>query len=162
MAVHLLKAVQKIPGNLPDIWDFFAQPSNLVKITPKEMDFQILSEASDQELYPGQIIEYTVRPLLGIPFYWMTEITQVRPQSFFIDEQRKGPYSLWHHQHHFEVIDGGVKMTDTVHYSSPLGFLGEIANTLIVRKKLEDLFDYRVKRIEETFGAWEGGTVVIR
>ena len=162
MAVHMLKAVQKIPGSINEIWNFFAQPGNLAKITPAAMDFRIISERNEGDLYPGQIIEYTVKPLLGISVYWMTEITQVRHESFFIDEQRKGPYALWHHQHHFELIEGGVKMTDLVHYNNPLGFLGEIANVVLVKKKLKDLFEYRVGKIEEHFGKWDGGTVEIR
>jgi len=162
MAVHMLKAVQKIPGSINEIWNFFAQPGNLAKITPAGMDFRIISEWNEGDLYPGQIIEYTVRPLLGISVYWMTEITQVRHESFFIDEQRKGPYALWHHQHHFETIEGGVKMTDLVHYNNPLGFLGEIANVILVKKKLKDLFEYRVGKIEEQFGKWDGGSVEIR
>lgn len=162
MAVHLLKAVQRIPGSPVAVWDYFSNPANLAKITPVEMDFQVISDKWDKEIYPGQIIEYKVRPVFGIPVYWMTEITQVQSQKFFIDEQRRGPYSLWHHQHHFEPVEGGVLMTDLVHYSSPLGFLGEIANVVLVKRKLKKLFEYRVKKIEERFGKLDGGTVVIR
>ncbi len=161
MAVHQLKAVQHIPGNLPEIWRFFSQPGNLATITPKEMDFRVRSEDDGKEIYPGQIIEYTVRPLLGIPLYWMTEITHVEHESFFVDEQRKGPYAIWHHQHHFKEVEGGVQMTDLVHYNNPLGFLGEIANKIMVRRKLTDLFEYRVKKIGEIFGAWPGEKVVV-
>ncbi|RYY60056.1 MAG: hypothetical protein EOO05_11220 [Chitinophagaceae bacterium] len=162
MAVHMLKAVQRIPGSPAEIWEFFSNPANLATITPAEMDFRVISDKWEKEIYPGQIIEYTVRPVFGIPFYWMTEITQVQSQVFFIDEQRKGPYSLWHHQHHFEPIDGGMLMTDMVHYSNPMGFLGEIANAVLVKKKLRELFEYRVKKIEEKFGEWGGATVTIR
>ena len=162
MAVHMLKAVQQIPGSPQEVWEYFSNPANLAKITPVEMDFQVISDKWEKEIYPGQIIEYTVRPVFGIPVYWMTEITQVKPQVFFIDEQRKGPYSLWHHQHHFEPMAGGVRMTDLVHYSNPLGFLGEIANVVLVRKKLKALFEYRVGKIEERFGKSGEATISIR
>ena len=93
----------------------------------------------------------TVYIVLGIPIYWMTEITQVEDKKFFIDEQRFGPYSLWHHQHHFREVEGGVEMTDIVHYKLPLGFLGDIAHALFVKKQLKGIFDYRFKIVEEMF-----------
>jgi len=162
MAVHMLKAVQQIPGSPEAIWSFFADPGNLAKITPKTMDFRVISEETGKQIYPGQVIEYHVRPLLGIRMYWMTEITQVRDGSFFIDEQRKGPYRIWHHQHHFETIGGGVLMTDLLHYEIPFGFLGSIANAVLVKAKLKDLFEYRVKAIEGFFGKMGDTRVEIR
>jgi ligand-binding SRPBCC domain-containing protein len=108
-------------------------------------------------MYAGQIIEYTVKPVLGIPLYWMTEITQVKDKEYFIDEQRFGPYSLWHHQHHFKAIDGGVEMTDIIHYKNPLGIFGKITNALFVKNKLKGIFDYRFKKVEEMFGHWPKG-----
>ena len=156
MAVHRLKAVQTIPGSLDQIWDFFSRGENLPKITPPEMDFQIISEKNGGAIYAGQIIEYKVRPVFNIPVYWMTEITQVQDRSFFIDEQRKGPYSLWHHQHHFRKVPGGVEMTDLVHYQNPMWIFGEIANGLMVKSKLKKLFEYRWAKVEALFGAWEG------
>ena len=103
-------------------------------------------------MYPGQIIEYTVKPVLGIPLYWMTEITHVVDKQFFVDEQRFGPYTMWHHQHHFKAVDGGVEMTDIVHYKLPFWFLGDIANTLFVKKQLQGIFDFRWKKVEDLFG----------
>ncbi len=103
-------------------------------------------------MYAGQIIEYTVKPLLGIPLYWMTEITHVQPHVYFVDEQRYGPYSMWHHQHHFKEIDGGVEMTDIVHYKIPFWILGDIANTLFVRSQLEGIFSYRTEVVNKMFG----------
>jgi ligand-binding SRPBCC domain-containing protein len=97
-----------------------------------------------------------VKPVAGIPLYWMTEITQVKDRTYFIDEQRFGPYSLWHHQHHFKEIPGGVEMTDIIHYKNPLGILGRIANALFVKNKLKTIFDYRFKKVEELFGKWNG------
>src|SRR3954469_20424843 len=112
MAVHSLKTIQRIPATLPAVWSFFSNPANLANITPAYMRFNVISRHHGDTMYAGQIIEYTVRPLLGIPLYWMTEITQVKDSEYFIDEQRFGPYSLWHHQHHFRAIANGVEMTD--------------------------------------------------
>ncbi len=136
-------------------WDFFSSPANLQRITPAEMGFKIISRFHGLRMYPGQLIEYKVRPLLGIPVYWMTEITQVQEPVYFIDQQRFGPYTLWHHQHHFKAIPGGVEMTDIVHYRIPLGLLGDLANWLFVKKKLESIFQYRYKAVEELFGSWK-------
>lgn len=103
-------------------------------------------------MYAGQLIEYTVRPVLGIPVYWMTEITHVEQDRFFVDEQRFGPYSLWHHQHHFKEVPGGVEMTDIVHYKVPFWILGDLANMVLVRGKLKEIFEYRFKKVAEIFG----------
>ena len=149
--VYHLKTVQKIPVSLDMAWDFFSDPKNLQAITPASMGFRIISEQQDNRMYAGQVIEYKVRPLLNIPIYWMTEITQVEDKKYFVDEQRFGPYSLWHHQHHFKVVNGFVEMTDIVHYKLPLWFLGDIANWLFVNKQLKGIFDYRSKKIEELF-----------
>lgn len=152
MAVHSLRTEQRLPVDIKQAWDFFSSPANLSVITPSKMDFRIISKHHGDKMYPGQLIEYTVKPVLGVPLYWMTEITHVEPQRFFVDEQRYGPYSLWHHQHHFREIDGGVEMTDIVHYKIPLGWLGDIANTIFVKKQLAEIFDYRFKKVEELFG----------
>ena len=123
MATFSIKTVQKIPVDIETAWEFFSNPSNLQVITPKSIGFKVLSKNHGDKVYPGQIIEYNVSPLLGIPLYWMTEITQVKDKEYFIDEQRYGPYELWHHQHHFKIIDGGVEKTYIVHYRNPLGFV---------------------------------------
>ncbi len=154
MAVYNLKTVQKLPVTLEKAWDFFSSPANLADITPDHMGFNIISAHHGEKMYPGQIIEYTVKPLLGIPLYWMTEITHVKGGQYFVDEQRFGPYAMWHHQHHFKPIEGGVEMTDIVHYKLPLWVLGDIANGLFVRRQLDDIFNYRVKKVEELFGRW--------
>jgi ligand-binding SRPBCC domain-containing protein len=90
--------------------------------------------------------------VLGIPLYWMTEITHVEDQKYFVDEQRFGPYSMWHHQHHFKAIEGGVEMTDIVHYKLPLWILGDIAHTLFVKAQLTHIFDYRFTAVENKYG----------
>jgi ligand-binding SRPBCC domain-containing protein len=138
---------------LDKAWDFFTSPLNLSKITPPEMGFVVTSDfQKDTKVYPGMIITYKVSPLFGIKVNWMTEITHVKEHEYFVDEQRFGPYALWHHQHHFKEIEGGVLMTDHVNYAIPYGFIGRIANSLVVKKKLKEVFDYREKVIQEIFG----------
>jgi ligand-binding SRPBCC domain-containing protein len=150
---HRLKFIQNIPVTTEVAWDFFSSPANLAKITPNHMGFFITSEfAEGQKMYPGQIITYKVSPVLGIKLNWMTEITHVADQQYFVDEQRFGPYAMWHHQHHFKAIKGGVEMTDIVDYVLPFGFLGSIANSLFVKAQLKEIFNYRVKAVEELFG----------
>jgi ligand-binding SRPBCC domain-containing protein len=155
MASHTIKVVQKIPASLDKVWDFFSSPANLQTITPANLHFRIISKHHGGHIYAGQIIEYKVSPILGIPLYWMTEITHVEEKKFFADEQRKGPYNMWHHQHHFREIPGGVEMTDIVHYKNPFWLIGNIANGLIVKKQLKKIFDYRWEKTEEVFGKWQ-------
>ena len=150
--VYTIKTVQKIPISLAEAWDFFSKPSNLAAITPDNLGFNIISKHHGERMYPGQIIEYSVKPVLGIPLYWMTEITHVEDQKYFVDEQRFGPYSMWHHQHHFKAIEGGVEMTDIVHYKLPLWILGDIAHTLFVKAQLTHIFDYRFTAVENKYG----------
>jgi ligand-binding SRPBCC domain-containing protein len=154
MATYSLKTVQHMPISLQEAWAFFSNPANLQAITPDNMGFEIISKHHGATMYAGQLIEYKVKPILNIPIYWMTEITQVVDQKYFIDEQRFGPYQLWHHQHHFKEIKGGVEMTDIVHYRNPLGILGNIANSLFVKKQLQGIFEYRFAKVEALFGAW--------
>ena len=155
MSVHSFQTIQKIPTGINDAWDFFSNPTNLSNITPPDTGFKIISKYHGNIMYEGQIIEYTVSPVLHIPLYWMTEITTVADKKYFVDEQRFGPYSLWHHQHHFKEIDGGVEMKDIVHYKIPFGFIGNFANTLFVKKQLQNIFSYRWKKTEELFGKWK-------
>ena len=150
--VYSISTIQKMPITIEQAWNFFSRPDNLKDITPPHMGFVIKSKHHGEKMYAGQIIEYIVKPLFGIPLYWMTEITHVADKKYFIDEQRFGPYTLWHHQHHFKEILGGVEMTDIVHYKLPLGFLGDITKVLFVKKQLQGIFDYRTKKVEEMFG----------
>ena len=150
--VYGIKTVQKIPITLTEAWVFFSKPDNLKKITPSELGFNIISKHHGETMYAGQIIEYKISPVMGIPLYWMTEITHVEKGNYFIDEQRYGPYSLWHHQHHFKEIENGVEMTDIIHYKLPLYFLGDIANALFVKAQLRKIFDHRFKAVEDFFG----------
>lgn len=141
--VYSFKRVQLLPVSLSEAWDYFSDPSNLASITPERLKFRVISAFHGKRIYPGQIIEYKVSPLLGIPMYWMTEITHVKNGEYFIDEQRFGPYSFWHHQHFFKEVNGQVEMTDIVHYKLPLGFLGRIANSLFVKEQLREIFEHR-------------------
>ncbi len=152
--IYSLKTIQKIPITLEQAWDFFSKPDNLKDITPSNLGFQIISQHHGDNMYAGQVIEYTVKPVLGIPLYWMTEITHVQDKQYFIDEQRFGPYRLWHHQHHFKEVAGGVEMTDIIHYKLPLWFLGDIANSIMVKKQLAHIFNYRFAAVEKRFGKW--------
>jgi ligand-binding SRPBCC domain-containing protein len=158
MAVYFIKAIQKIPISVDEAWEFFSHPKNLAKMTPEKLNLKFVNELYGDEMYAGQVMEYKVKPIWGIPLYWMTEITHVQPKQFFVDEQRFGPYSMWHHQHHFKTLDGGVEMTDLIHYKIPGWFLGDMANSLFVRKQLKNIFSYRFQKVEEFFGKWPGGS----
>lgn len=141
-----------MPVSLEDAWSFFSTPKNLPLIAPEDMGFKIISKHHGDTIYAGQIIEYTISPVFGIPLYWMTEITHVEHEKYFVDEQRYGPYGMWHHQHHFMKVNGGVEMTDIVHYKIPFWFFGDIVNKLFVAKKLASIFEYRRLKISERFG----------
>ena len=149
--VYRLKRTQKLPISIREAWNFFSNPANLREITPKYMGFKIL-EGTGKDMFPGQIIKYIVRPLLGIPLRWVTEITHVEKESYFVDEQRYGPYKLWHHKHFFNKIKDGVEMIDIVDYTLPFGLLGRMAHPLFIKKKLNQIFDYRYKVLENKFG----------
>jgi ligand-binding SRPBCC domain-containing protein len=153
MKTYLLKTEQKIPVSLADAWDFFSSPLNLAKITPKEMNFEVTSDFNtDTKIYAGMIITYKVSPVFGIKMNWMTEITHVKDGEYFVDEQRFGPYALWHHQHHFKAIKGGVLMTDILNYAIPYGIIGRLGNTILVDKQIKKIFSHREKAINELFG----------
>lgn len=150
--LHTFTAKQFLHTDIPRIWAFMSNPQNLAVITPSYMNFEILSNKEDlQNMYPGQIIEYYVSPVLGIKMHWVTEITHVKENEFFVDEQRFGPYSFWHHKHYLKEVNGGVEMMDILHYQLPLGFIGRIVHTLFVKKKINQIFDYRYRKLEELF-----------
>ena len=145
-------SVQYLNTDLKSIWEFASSPKNLKKITPDYMLFNITSNNNDK-IYPGMIISYNVAPILNIKLNWVTEITQVFENKYFIDEQRIGPYSLWHHQHLFELEDDKVKMTDIVTYKPPFGLLGRIANSLFIKKQLESIFEFRRNKMNQIFNS---------
>lgn len=142
---------QQINCDIETAWSFFSDPKNLSKITPKEMDFVVLSDNADEEIYEEMVIDYTVSPLLGIPLKWTTRITQVDYMKSFTDFQEKGPYKLWNHFHEFIPNEKGVLVKDTVDYELPLGFLGRLAHPILVKGKLEKIFAYRFQVLEEKF-----------
>jgi ligand-binding SRPBCC domain-containing protein len=146
-----LHFTQQLPISLDRAWEFFSNPANLKEITPSYMDFVVTSARQQEHMYAGQIITYTVRPVLGIPLNWCTEITHVVDKQYFVDEQRFGPYAFWHHQHRFTETGGGTLMEDILHYKVPLGFLGNWVNALFVRSKVESIFQYRRKVLTERF-----------
>ena len=160
--VHQLKSFQKIPVTIEEAWKFFSNPHNLVALTPAFLNLKITNGLFGEEVYAGQVMQYTVKPLFGISVSWMTEITHVEKHKLFVDEQRKGPYKLWHHQHHFKIIEGGVEMTDLVHYRLPFSFFGSIAHSLTVKKKLTEIFTYRYFKINEIFGDWPNSTMSLQ
>jgi ligand-binding SRPBCC domain-containing protein len=150
--MHQLIRKQFVKTDLTTCWDFFSSPSNLKVITPDYMGFDVKTEVPEK-MYEGLIISYTVKPLLGIPMEWVTEITHINEMSFFVDEQRIGPYKMWHHEHHFKEINGGVEMTDIVSYVIPFGILGKLVQPILVQPKLEEIFAYRFKVVDNLFGA---------
>lgn len=149
--LYSLTTIQKIPASIDEVWDFMSSPLNLQKITPAKMNFTVTSDTPVEEMYPGMIISYHITPILGVKLNWVTEITHVHPKTYFADEQRFGPYALWHHKHFFKEVPGGVEMTDIVHYKIGYGFIGDLANAWLVKKQLAEIFEYRFKRIEEIF-----------
>ena len=150
--LHVIKTKQLIKSDIDTVWNFISSPANLAEITPESMGFDIIGDKNETEkMYEGQIIEYFVSPVAGIKMHWVTEITHIRDKEYFVDEQRFGPYSFWHHKHFLKEIEGGVEMTDIVHYKAPFGFLGRIANALLIKKKLKTIFDYRYNKLEEIF-----------
>ncbi len=161
MALYSLKSVQKIPASLADVWDVFSNPANLHRITPEAMKFRTISPYEGDKLFAGQVIEYRLQPLFGIPVFWKTIITELDEGKYFVDEQRKGPYHYWRHEHHFTEIDGGVEMKDIVRYRNPFWVIGDIANRLLVRRKLRQIFEYRFHKVEEIFGPWPGGQTAV-
>lgn len=154
MAFYQFQKQQKIKATIDEIWDFISSPANLKEITPDYMGFDITTKNLPDKMYAGMVISYEVSPLLGIKTTWVTEITHIIEKKYFVDEQRVGPYSLWHHQHIIEPIEDGVLMTDIVSYQPPFGFLGAIANALIIKNKLNEIFDFRTKAIESKFGIY--------
>ncbi len=153
MGVHRLIRGQQIPAPPEKVWAYFSHAGNLEAITPEYMNFRVTSADLPAEIYPGMIIIYKVSPVLQIPLFWMTEITHVIPGRLFVDEQRRGPFSFWHHEHHFEARDGGTFMRDIVHYQVPLGPLGELARMLFVRRQVESIFTHRADVIRKIFPA---------
>ena len=154
MKIYTLHKKQQLPISVDKAWEFLSNPRNLKTITPDYMSFNILSGA-DRDMYSGQIIQYIVTPILGIKTKWVTEITHIENKKYFVDEQRFGPYALWHHKHFINEIDGGVEMEDIIDYKVPMGILGQLAHPFLVKPKLEEIFNYRQKKLIELFGEYK-------
>lgn len=142
---------QFLPIDLETAWNYFSTPNNLNEITPPDMVFDIVSEVPEH-MYEGQFIMYELSPFLNIRMQWVTEITHIKPRHFFVDEQRKGPYRIWHHEHHFEERAGGVLMTDILHYDIGKSILGTLAGQLFVHRKVRSIFAYRKQVLQKKFG----------
>ncbi len=153
MKIYTLRSIQKLPISQQQAWDFLSDPKNLKVITPGYMGFNIISGA-ERPMFAGQIIQYIVTPVLGIKTKWVTEITHVEKGSYFVDEQRFGPYALWHHKHFIKEIEGGVEMEDIIDYKLPFGFIGRMVHPFLVQPKLNEIFEYRQKKLIELFGEY--------
>jgi len=154
MKLYCLETVQNLPISQKEAWDFLSDPKNLKRITPEYMGFEILSGASDK-MYAGQIIQYIVTPVMSIPTKWVTEITHVDEGKYFVDEQRFGPYALWHHKHFIKPIHKGVEMIDIIDYKIPFGILGQLVHPIIVAPKLKEIFEFRKHALNEMFGEYK-------
>lgn len=152
MKIYTLKKEQHLPISIEEAWHFFSLPINLSKITPPDVRFETLTDLRDNRIYNGLRIHYRLRPLLGIPVKWETEIREVNAPYKFMDKQMKGPYAFWEHTHLFEKTTHGVKMTDIVRYALPMGILGQIMHALVVKRKLEEIFVFRNKTLTDLFG----------
>jgi ligand-binding SRPBCC domain-containing protein len=150
--LHKLERIQIIHSDIQTVWKFFSDPKNLNDITPSDLHFEILTKNLPDEIYPGLIIQYKVSPFKGIKTNWVTEIKHIVPQKLFVDEQIFGPYKFWHHLHLFEEIEKTkIKMTDRVYYKLPFSLLGEFIHKISIKKRLEEIFDYRYNKIDELF-----------
>ena len=148
--MYQFKTTQKLNISINEAWNFLSNPKNLKDITPEYMRFDIIS-GDDKKMFPGQIIEYILTPVFNIPFKWVTEITHVKQKKYFVDEQRFGPYSFWHHKHFIKEVEDGVIMEDIVHYKLPLGIIGRLVHRLFVKNKVEEIFSFRRKKLDSLF-----------
>lgn len=154
MKIFRLASKQNLPISKKEAWDFLSSPKNLKVITPEYMSFEILSGA-DRPMFAGQIIQYIVTPVLGIKTKWVSEITHMVEGEYFVDVQLFGPYALWHHKHFIKEIPGGVEMEDIIDYKIPMGILGQLLYPFMVKPKLDEIFEYRRKKLIELFGEFK-------
>jgi ligand-binding SRPBCC domain-containing protein len=151
MKVYQFKQVQFIPASLNTVWDFFSTPENLHHITPPEMNFKTLLQTGGTSMYSGQLISYKLSPFPFLRVRWTSEIKNVIPLHYFVDEQKFGPFAMWYHQHFFRAVEGGVEMTDEVGYAVPLGWLGRIANAMMIEKQVKGIFKFRSDAVSKIF-----------
>jgi ligand-binding SRPBCC domain-containing protein len=148
--VHTLRREQRLARPIDEVFAFFGDARNLEAITPPLLRFRVMdSGAAAITMGAGTLIRYRLR-VRGMPVGWLTAIREWDPPQRFVDEQLRGPYALWHHTHTFER-DGedATIMRDEVRYALPFGLLGEIARRLFVARDLEQIFDFRARRIVE-------------
>ena len=149
--LYTLYAKQIVDKEIDFLWDFFSKPSNLNKLTPEDVQFKIISGKSD-DFYAGKIISYKIKPFKLVTLNWITEISQVKEGSYFIDNQISGPYKMWHHEHHFKSNnDGTTEIIDKVKYKLPFYILGRISHKIFIKRKLIKIFNFRQKKINELF-----------
>ena len=153
MKIYTLHKTQKLPISLDEAWNFLCNPANLSKLTPQEMNMNIISGA-DRPMYAGQVLQYSVTPLPGFKTKWVSEITQYEEKKYFVDLQLFGPYAFWHHKHFVHEIDGGVEMEDIIDYKVPFGILGRMVHPILVKPKLESIFNFRREQLELLFGTY--------
>jgi ligand-binding SRPBCC domain-containing protein len=146
---YTLLRTQWVPHAAAQVFPFFEDPQNLPRITPAWLDFSIVG-MEPATIRAGTKIDYTLR-WFGIKYRWRTLIERWEPGVSFVDTQLRGPYILWHHTHHFESSGSGTLMTDRVRYRLPFGPFGMLAHTLLVRRQLETIFDYRMKQVADLF-----------
>ena len=151
MKIYRFVRNQKIPIDKNEAWKFLSDPNNQKTITPDYMGFDII-EKENTKMYSGQIIKYIVTPIFGIKMNWVTEITHVKDYEYFVDEQRFGPYKFWHHKHLIKEIKDGVEMIDILDYALPFGFAGRFFHPIIIKPKLNEIFNYRRNKLIEIFG----------
>lgn len=151
MKVQELRASQTVPIPCSQAWEFFSDPRNLAVITPDRMGFRLLS-APPPRIHAGLFLRYSVRVLPGYRTEWVSEITQSRAPEYFVDEQRVGPYRLWHHEHFLKPVPGGTLVEDVVHYALPFGLPGRLLAGAFVRGELETIFAFRARALRDRFG----------
>ena len=143
MKIYTLHREQRLEKSVDEVWKFLSNPENLSRITPEEMDFKIVNMSIKNQTYAGQLISYRIGLFPGVRLNWLTEITHVNAPDYFVDEQRFGPYSFWHHQHILQEDEDGVTMIDEVNYAIPFGLIGQFIHWIFIKKKLNSIFNYR-------------------
>jgi len=152
--MKVLFSAQRLPISIDQAWEFFSDPANLSRITPEEMSFNIITDLhlQGEKMYPGMIIAYKITPFFKLRMNWVTEITHVKEKEFFVDNQKTGPFKIWHHQHRFKEVEGGVEMIDILHYAVPFGIFGALIERIFIEKRVNNIFFYRKNVLKEMFG----------
>lgn len=137
------------PVAIAQAFAIFENPYNLAKLTPGWLNFKVITP--DVEMRAGAEIEYMIR-WLGLPVHWKTRITAYDAPQGFVDEQEKGPYTLWRHQHILKETGGGTEISDCVTYQLPLGIAGQWAHGLLVKRQLLEIFRFRQRAVQQLLG----------